>query len=42
MTLDEFLDWEDRQPARYEVDGTRPILHCLADGQCTSERLIAD
>ncbi len=25
MTLDEFLDWEHRQAARYEFDGFRPI-----------------
>jgi len=25
MTLDQFLDWEDRQPLRYEFDGLRPI-----------------
>lgn len=25
MTLAEFLDWEDRQPLRYEFDGFRPV-----------------
>jgi Uma2 family endonuclease len=25
MTLAEFLDWEDRQPLRYEFDGFQPI-----------------
>jgi hypothetical protein len=38
MTLDEFLDWEGRQPARYEFDGVRPILHRLGDSD-DQERL---
>jgi Uma2 family endonuclease len=25
MTLDAFLEWEDRQPIRYEFDGVQPI-----------------
>lgn len=25
MTLAEFLEWEERQPLRYEFDGTRPV-----------------
>jgi Uma2 family endonuclease len=25
MSLAEFLDWEDRQPLKYEFDGTRPV-----------------
>ncbi len=25
MTLDQFLDWESRQPLRYEFDGVQPI-----------------
>jgi Uma2 family endonuclease len=25
MTLAEFLDWEERQPMRYEFDGVRPV-----------------
>jgi Uma2 family endonuclease len=25
MTLADFLDWEDRQPVRYEFDGLRPV-----------------
>ena len=25
MTLAEFLQWEERQPLRYEFDGTRPV-----------------
>lgn len=39
MTLDEFLDWEDRQPAPHEFDGTRPALHRLADSD-HGERLV--
>ena len=25
MTLAEFLDWEEKQPLRYEFDGVRPV-----------------
>ena len=25
MTLAEFLEWEDRQPLRYEFDGVGPV-----------------
>jgi len=25
MTLAEFLEWEERQPLRYEFDGTNPV-----------------
>lgn len=25
MTVEEFLDWEERQPVRYEFDGWRPV-----------------
>jgi len=33
MTLAEFLEWEERQPLRYEFDGVGPVAMTGGDGE---------
>ena len=39
LTLEEFLDWERTQPARYEFDGIQPIA--MTGGSVAHARLVA-
>ena len=39
LTLDEFLDWEERQPERYEFDGIQPVA--MTGGSVGHARLIS-
>ena len=38
LTLEEFLDWERTQPARYEFDGIQPIA--MTGGSVAHARLV--